>query len=131
MGLKALGVDIDWDMARGSRINLRHYAIAKADAILSDATVFKAYNIDGIATDPPYGRAASTHGEEVRNLYRRFIENSASILGKGKYIVFMAPEWMRNYIKSLMLEIGFIIREEYYMFVHSGLTRIIIVGVRI
>ncbi len=125
MGLRALGVDINWELVRGARTNLKHYKLYCGESVLSDATVFKSVNIDGIATDPPYGRAASTYGEDIKRIYKGFIEVANDVLDKNKYLVFMAPTWLEDYIDDKVYSSGLILIRKYYIFVHSGLTRVV------
>ncbi len=125
MNIRVMGVDIDWELIRGSRRNLEYYGLRNHVLILGDSTILGFNNVDGIATDPPYGRAASTHGARVEEIYRLFLRNSAEYLKRGGYLVFMAPIRLSSFIDEELCINGFIIKDKHYMFVHGGLTRII------
>lgn len=125
MKIRPIGIEIDWELARGARENLLHYGFNNWVLILGDSTTIKLSGIDGIATDPPYGRAASTHGLGAEYIYLKFIENSAESLKNKRYLVFMAPYNLSKYIDEILCSNGFIIRGKHYMFVHGGLTRVI------
>jgi tRNA (guanine10-N2)-dimethyltransferase len=125
MNIRVIGVDIDWELIHGSRRNIEYYGLKNHVLILGDSTVLSFNNVDGIATDPPYGRAASTHGVKVEEIYGLFLRNSAEYLRKGRYLVFMAPIGLSSFIDEELCVNGFIIRGKHYMFVHGGLTRII------
>jgi tRNA (guanine10-N2)-dimethyltransferase len=92
VGTLASGSDIDPVMVRGSRANLR-YEDLPAQVRQIDArrlgewgTVF-----DGLATDIPYGRSASTHGSDVADLFHRMLVSAGDVLREGAYAVVMAP----------------------------------------
>jgi tRNA (guanine10-N2)-dimethyltransferase len=125
MNIRVIGVDIDWELIHGSRKNLEYYGLKNHVLILGDSRILSFNNVDGIATDPPYGRAASTHGVRVEEIYRLFLRNSAEYLRRGGYLVFMAPIELSGFIDEELCVNGFIIRGKHYMFVHGGLTRII------
>ncbi|ADI32317.1 DNA methyltransferase [Staphylothermus hellenicus] len=125
MKIRPIGIEIDWKLIHGARENLLHYGFDNWVLILGDSTNIKLSGIDGIATDPPYGRAASTHGLGAEYIYSKFIENSAESLKNKRYLVFMAPYDLSKYIDEVLCSNGFIIRGKHYMFVHGGLTRVI------
>ncbi len=127
MGLKPIGVEIDWELVHGARINLEHLGIKNYVLILGDSTELKLYDIDAIATDPPYGRAASTHGVHAENIYERFLYNASEWIKGNRYVVFLAPHYLMDKIDELTCNAGFIIRVKIPYFVHGGLTRIIYV----
>ena len=129
MGLRTIGFDLNWEMVRGSIKNLRSYElkipfIVVANALnlpLSDSSV------DAIATDPPYGRAASTYGEKVKEIYNGFLREAYRVLRDKRYLVFMAPSWLAKFVEKLLCRYGFILCRKHHMYVHGGLTRIIYV----
>lgn len=85
VGTLAYGSDIDPVMVRGSRANLRREElpaqIRQIDArrLGEWGTVF-----DGLATDIPYGRSASTHGSDVADLFRRLLVSASDVLRPGR-----------------------------------------------
>ena len=127
MGIKAIGAEIDWKIARGAEENLEYYN-ANAILILGDSTQLNLYDINAIVTDPPYGRSASTHGVDVKNIYSEFLHRSTEWLKHGSYLVFLAPHYLVDYIDEMLCESGFIVRSRIYHYIHGGLTRVVYVA---
>lgn len=116
IGCKVLGGDIDQRMVDGSIENLKHYginepAIRKID--ISDWTE----QVDAIATDPPYGRSASTAKEEIESLYKRAFEMSQSILKPGGKLAIVLPDEKHAELSDMKLEMIQPVK------VHKSLTR--------
>ncbi|MCD6300983.1 MAG: RNA methyltransferase [Staphylothermus sp.] len=128
MGIRAIGAELDWELVHGALENIRYYGAKNTMIILGDSTTISYNEVDGIATDPPYGRAASTKGRETLELYKLFLERAMDSLKKGGYLVFMAPLDIEDHIYEFICRYGFIIRDEIYMYVHGGLTRTIFVA---
>jgi tRNA (guanine10-N2)-dimethyltransferase len=93
LGLRPLGSDRMIRMVRGSRASLRRLShdagLLAADA---GAPPLKSGRIDGIATDPPYGRAASTRGEPLPRLYRRAFAAFATAIPRGGHVAIVLPD---------------------------------------
>ncbi|NPA99701.1 MAG: RNA methyltransferase [Crenarchaeota archaeon] len=126
MGLKSIGIELDWKICHGCAANLNHYRVP-SPLILADSTEITLSEIDGIATDPPYGRAASTHGESSLHIYMRFIGKVAEWLRRGGRAVFMSPTYINKDIEEVLCRYGLILVDKIYMYVHGGLTRTIYV----
>ncbi|MET1160168.1 MAG: TRM11 family methyltransferase [Thermoprotei archaeon] len=126
MGIRVIGAEIDKELVRGAYINIEYFKLGSTSIVINgDSTILTYNGIDGVATDPPYGRAASTHGYEIKELYSQFIERMSESLRRGKYLVFMAPLWLEEYIDEKLCKLGFMIKGKYYYYVHGGLTRVI------
>ncbi len=128
MGIRAIGVELDWELVHGAVKNIKYYEAKNTIVILGDSTTITYKNVDSIATDPPYGRAASTKGRETLELYDLFLARATESLKKRGYLVFMAPLSIIDHIYELLCRYGFIVRDEIYMYVHGGLTRVIFVA---
>ncbi len=128
MGLKPIGVEIDWRLVHGARENLEYVGVRNYVLILGDSRNMRFRGIDGIATDPPYGRAASTHGRDVEEIYERFIFNASEWLRDKGHMVFLAPHYMIDYIDDVLCSAGFITGLKIPYYIHGGLTRIIYVA---
>jgi len=95
MGLRALGSDISADMVEGCRVNLEHFGARSERLEVVDvgdiADVFD--HVDAVATDPPYGRSATTMREGLISLYARSLASMAEVIkeGGGAGIVFPHP----------------------------------------
>ena len=129
MGLRTIGLDLNWEMARGSIKNLRSYELKIPFTVAGDALNLPLpdSSVDAIATDPPYGRAASTYGEKVKEVYNGFLREAYRVLRDKRYLVFMAPSWLAKHVEKLLCRYGFILCRKHHMYVHGGLTRIIYV----
>ncbi len=75
--------------------------------------------VDAIATDPPYGRSATTNREEVSSLYSRAFETFEKILRPGGYLSILLPDKESIKIGETYLSL----KESYAMRVHKSLTR--------
>ncbi|MCY0867770.1 MAG: TRM11 family methyltransferase [Desulfurococcus sp.] len=126
MGIRAIGVEIDADIARGMEENLRFYNI-NAIPVVGDSSEIEATVVDAIATDPPYGRGASTHGYSQAVLLKKFIEKAWTTLRSGGYMSFMTPLHLEDLVDEVLCKSEFMSIARYYQYVHGGLTRVIYV----
>lgn len=118
MGMKVSGGDIDPEMVEGCRENLEEFGV-EAELKVGDLEETIPPDIDCIVTDPPYGRAASTSGEKIEDLYRRLFSASEENLVEGGCLSVIFPEEKycelgRNYLT---------LKEHYTTSVHSSLDR--------
>lgn len=88
IGAKAMGSDIDPRMVEGCKENLGKFKINNVEVFLSDIGEVKdtITDVDAIATDPPYGKSATTNREEVSSLYERAFLAFSEVLKKGGYL---------------------------------------------
>jgi tRNA (guanine10-N2)-dimethyltransferase len=118
VGAKALGSDISPEMIEGCAENLRHFNVAFERLEVADIgdldDVFG--KVDVIATDPPYGRSASTKKEPVTALHERALNSIAGVLSSGGWAGVVLPKIVR-YPGLLHLQ------ERYSQKVHRSLTR--------
>jgi len=126
IGIHPIAIELDWSLVHGMEKNLRHYK-ANAIPVLGDSTQVNLSSIDAVATDPPYGRGASTHGEDVASIYSQFIEKIPSWLGRNRYASFLAPLFLEDFIDDKIACTGLNLVEKYYDYVHSGLIRVVYV----
>ncbi len=127
MGMKPVGVEIDWVLVHGAKRNLDYYKV-DAILILGDSTVAMFNRVDAIVTDPPYGRAASTRGVNPLSIYKSFIRRSSEVLDRKSYLVFLSPHYYTTIIDEELCKSGFIIRDKIFIYVHGGLTRVLYVA---
>ncbi|NLX47221.1 MAG: methyltransferase domain-containing protein [Euryarchaeota archaeon] len=116
LGMRAVGSDIDPDMVAGCRLNLEHFGV-EAEVLVADVgdvpDLFG--KVGSVATDPPYGRAASTKKEDIEGLYRRGLRASADVLScQGRAGVVLPRE---------MTAEGMVLQELHMQRVHRSLTR--------
>ncbi|MCX8182521.1 MAG: methyltransferase domain-containing protein [Candidatus Methanomethyliaceae archaeon] len=124
LGLCTYGVDLDKRMIKGAAKNLRHYGL-DAELILGDARRLSFREVDGMSTDPPYGRGTSTKGESVRNILTEFMREAHGIIKDGGFMCIAAPQEIA--IQEIAISSGFRVHEMHSMRVHKSLTRSIIV----
>src|SRR2546421_10230860 len=92
LGLRGVGIDREREMVVGTRKSLRS-AGGAPDLAIADAgrLPLRPGMVHGIATDPPYGRAASTRGEPIDRLYARAFDAFAEILPRGGHLAIVLP----------------------------------------
>ncbi len=117
-GLYTVGVEIDYRQVRGALRNIRQFGLqGHVDLVLADSMYapFRDGCFDAVATDPPYGRYASTRKRPVEEVYRGLLELSSRVIGKGK-AAFFAPQWVKIPRDDQLEEVCSI-------YIHSDLTR--------
>ncbi len=129
IGFRTICIDLDWTIVRGFHRNLKYLNLSHVEQIAGDARSLPlaSSTINGAATDPPYGRAASTHREKVGELYSKFLAELSRVLVSGGRAVFMAPHWLSERVERLINEMGFRKISRRYLYVHGALTRLVYV----
>lgn len=118
---RLVGSDISRKMVDGTEKNLRCYGLsAELHACdVGQIDDFLDEKIGSIATDPPYGRSASTKGESVSNLYNRAFEAFSRVLRKGGNLAIVLPG-----THAIDLGKEYLSLQEFHpMRVHKSLTR--------
>jgi len=116
MGMRAIGSDIDPEMAAGCKRNLDHFNVRAEVQVADIGDVPSMFGkVDAVTTDPPYGRSASTKKEDIDLLYRRGIIASAEVLSPGKRAGIVLPREVRTEEMEL--------KELHRQRVHRSLTR--------
>ncbi|MGQ4833343.1 MAG: methyltransferase domain-containing protein [Candidatus Asgardarchaeia archaeon] len=123
INVNLIGIDINPKMLRGAIknfhfFNLKNYELIRGNAL---KLPFRDSFIDAIATDPPYGKAASTHGLNFKVLLSNFLEEAERVLKSGRYIALAMPSKYDIYelIPSNSLKVK--ILEDIY--IHKKLVR--------
>jgi len=120
LGYRAVGTDIDPRMVEGSRMNLFHYGVE--DFLLqADARRLPFSRVDAVATDPPYGRSATTKGLTPRVLIEEFFSSAVELLRSGGYLCAAASSELG--LVDFGGEAGLKVVESYLIRVHGSLTR--------
>jgi len=119
IGLRAIGSDFSERMIEGARRNLAHVH-QKAQLHLCDVGKIAdaVGGVDGIATDPPYGRSTSTDGERLPQLYDRAFKAFHEVLRRGSKVAIVVPDL--NLLKDIE---GFKMAATHQLWVHRSLTR--------
>lgn len=121
IGARGVGMDLNWNLLRGARLNLKDAGVIGFSLIQGDARSCPVDSCDCIVTDPPYGRASSTRGSQARALVESFLKDVRRILPKGGRVCMCASSDMEVYDIVRDLEIG--VKSVVDLRVHSGLVR--------
>lgn len=125
VGCEAIGADADPRMVRGARANLEHYGVKPLGLVVGDATRMPLHFVESIATDPPYGRGASTRGRKLDLLLQEFLPSAHDLLSKGGFICLCCPRDVK--ISPIIGAAGLKTVESHLLYVHRSLTRRILV----
>ncbi len=126
MGMRVIGADIDPEMIKGARMNLRHFKVDFEEILKADIKDLPKIvsPVDGIATDPPYGRSSSTFGRRLEELYEEVMLSIRELLKPGRRasVIFPRREDHLDIGAKYLRLLGI-----YCQKVHKGLTRYIAV----
>ncbi len=118
MGCDVLGGDIDARMVSGTKLNIERFGIMAHDIRQLDVSDWPDSSVDAIATDPPYGRSASTAKEPITSLYERAFDTFHDMLKPGGRLAIVLPSE-----EHLKLAHGLELEGVYPVRVHRSLTR--------
>lgn len=118
IGVRVLGSDASAEMIDGCRRNLAHLGISWERLETADiGEIGETFGqVDAVATDPPYGRSATTMKEPVRELHARAFDSIAAVLRERAAAGVVLPWPCEGHVR-LELESSFKQR------VHRSLTR--------
>lgn len=117
MGIRMIGIDLDWEMCRGALKNIRFYGLWNADVIRGDAAYLPLRYFSRIATDPPYGKDASTMGRTHHDLVKELLKQAFS----ANKIVY--GSFKGSNVESIERELGFVCKDSFEIRIHRSLTR--------
>ena len=124
LGLKVYGVDIKPEMVEGAEMNLRHYGVRDFELKRGDATRLEELfdrEFEAVATDPPYGTAATLAGRRRDELYRAVLRSIYNVLKPGGRLTIAFPTSFDG--KGEAEKLGFKMLGRYYQRVHKSLER--------
>ena len=121
IGCGILGSDINPKMVRGSLQNLKHFKIHPSNFLVADAKNLPFRQVDCIVTDPPYGRASSTFGGNIRTIVAEFLHSAVNTLKECGHICISLPSSVK--IREVCEGLGYKIVEEHSIREHKSLTR--------
>jgi tRNA (guanine10-N2)-dimethyltransferase len=125
MGCRVVGVDVNRRMVLATSRNLRYFGVKPEGLVEGDGRKLPFSRVHSIATDPPYGRGASTIGSTPKELLTNFLSDARSILERGSFICLAAAK--KTGVIDIADTIGFEIVQSYEIYVHRSLTRQIVV----
>lgn len=125
MGFKIVGSDVEEKMIKGCRKTLNFYGIKNYDLFICDIGQIDKHlkDVDRIVTDLPYGKAATTKGEDRFLLYKRAFQKFYRVLKPGGVAVVGVPD-------KKIVDIGkkYLDFQKMFTFrVHKSLTRYFLV----
>ena len=121
IGCRCLGSDIGLRKVRDSTTNMKYFGLDPLGMVLADARSLPFREVKAIATDPPYGTAASTHGASTRELFREFLEAAYEAVAPGGCMCMGAPRKLE--VGALGKDTGWTPLERHEIYVHRSLTR--------
>ncbi len=121
VGCRALGVDAQMRMIKGSKKNLSHFGLHAEGLVLADARKLPLKSVDCVVTDPPYGKSASTLKSTTKELVEEVLSSSHQLLGIGQRVCIASPKTLG--ISKLGVALGFKHVESHFVYVHRTLTR--------
>ncbi len=125
IGARVVGIDKDPEMVEGAKRNLEWAGIKNFEVRAGDARELGDFSVQAIATDPPYGRQASTRGSDLPQLYSDALPSMAGVLAPHRWMCVSAPQGLP--LEDYAREAGLRIEERHNQRVHSTLTRCIYV----
>jgi tRNA (guanine10-N2)-dimethyltransferase len=122
IGAKPVGVDIDGRLIDGARKNLEEVGVRDYSLSVGDATELSLEEeVDAIATDPPYGRQATTGGSKLEELYERTLPGLAQALKRRRYLCITSPLGLE--LEEIAEGVGLKLKQKHEQRVHKTLTR--------
>jgi tRNA (guanine10-N2)-dimethyltransferase len=121
IGCRVIGADAQRHMVEGAFSNLCHFNLAPEAVIVADAEHPPITEVDGIVTDPPYGRTASTLGKSTEEIVKSVLPEFQSLLDSKKRVCIASPKTIA--IGRIAERAGLKHMESHYVYVHRSLTR--------
>ncbi len=119
VGLRPFGTDFSEKMIEGANLNLMHLGLRAVTQVCDVGEIGRIVGpVDGIATDPPYGRSTTTKGESIPDLYRRAFSAFAEVVSRGTRVTVAVPD-----TKLVDGIDSFRMTATHALWVHRSLTR--------
>ena len=135
---KAVGIDVQRRMAKGTLRNTRHFNLLPEGVIVADAKKLPLTHVDCVVTDPPYGRSSTTLKSTTKAIVEGIFASAYSLLNKGQRICIALPikgnvlkpnslVRMSSEISGLVESLGYRKLESHELYYHRSLAREVIV----
>jgi tRNA (guanine10-N2)-dimethyltransferase len=121
-GLACVAADRSRRMAFGALANMNAFQQSWLGVIRADAFSPPLMQVDGIATDIPYGRASSAGGRDPQTVGDLATSSLSPLLKTGGRLVIMHPDSV-----AMKERAGLRLEEEHHLYIHKKLTRAITV----
>lgn len=122
IGCKVIGGDVVPQMVRGALKNLRHFGVEFEGLVVADARTPYVGRVDRVVSDLPYGRAATTRGEETEELLRGLLSWSLDRIERGKCLSLATHQEVD--VEGIAQDFGIELLERHEVYVHRSLTRV-------
>lgn len=121
VGCRVLGSDIKRKMVKGTLQNLVYFNIEPEGILMADAQNLPMTSVDCVATDPPYGRSATTVKRTTRQIVEEVFMSVYELLDEGRRVCIAAPKTLG--IRRIGTALGYKHIESHFVYVHRSLTR--------
>ena len=118
---KALGLDIQRRMAKGTIRNMAHFNVSPEGIIIADAKYPPLIKADCVVTDPPYGISSSTMKRTTKQIIEEVLTAVHEVLSSGRRICMAAPKKLG--VVHVGTSLGYKHLESHFVYVHRSLTR--------
>ena len=125
VGCRALGLDVQRRMARGTLKNLTHFSIKPEGVVVADARSLPLKKVDCVVTDPPYGTSSTTLKRTTTQVIEEVLTAVYGLLKNGRRVCIAAPRKLN--IVQVGTGLGYKHIESHFVYVHRSLTREVIV----
>jgi tRNA (guanine10-N2)-dimethyltransferase len=125
VGCRALGLDIQRRMARGTVRNLSHFKIVSEGVVVGDVRSPPLTSVDCVVTDPPYGISSTTLKRTTKRIVEDLLITVNEMLSKKGRICMAAPRTLN--IGQIGTKLGYKHLGSHFVYVHRSLTREIVV----
>jgi tRNA (guanine10-N2)-dimethyltransferase len=125
IGAQVIGSDVEQKMIDGCKKTLDFYNVENYKIFCSDIGDINSHvaEIDAVVTDLPYGKATTTKGENIIQLYERAFENISNMLKKrGRAVIGLSNKNMISVGKRY-----FSLLEHHEWRAHRSLTRYFVI----
>jgi tRNA (guanine10-N2)-dimethyltransferase len=95
VGAHPVGIDADPEAAAGARLNLEHFGVLGTvvhDGRAKDARAIVGHEVAAVATDPPYGRSATTMKAGPRAVIEESAPGIVDVLRPGGMLAMCVPD---------------------------------------
>jgi tRNA (guanine10-N2)-dimethyltransferase len=121
IGCRALGLDVQRRMAKGTIRNMAHFNVKPEGIIIADAKDPPLTKVDCVVTDPPYGISSTTLKRTTKQIIEEVLTAVHEMLSNRRRVCMAAPKTLG--IAQLGTDLGYKHLESHFVYVHRSLTR--------
>jgi tRNA (guanine10-N2)-dimethyltransferase len=125
VGCRALGLDVQRRMARGTVRNVTYFNIKPEGVVVADARSLPLKRVDCVVTDPPYGTSSTTLKRTTEQVIEEVLTAVYGLLKNGRRVCMAAPRKLN--IVQVGTALGYKHIESHFVYVHRSLTREVVV----